>query len=296
MSKPVATDEQLSEFFKEKEALGNELEEKLSATNKTSLMIAYERSLEANQENPLFVDPYAAVLAGTAGKNFSEAMAGSAVNWGLADWPDFHRTWTAVRTAFIDKWLIEETAVHPNNPFQFVNLGAGVDTRSYRMDCLKNDKVTVWEVDLEAVNAVKTEVLKKLNIQPVCSTHVVNADLATNELPKKLAETNHNPELPTHWLLEGLIMYLPLEKQHDLLQQVIELSASGSTAVINFAETDIEPHRDNCMTAALLVPKFEERGWSITIHRYGDPTLNFGRFPKDKDPLLTFSFAVCRKK
>ena len=123
-----------------------QLEEALSQTGVTALMVAYERALETEREDALFKDPLAKQLAGeSAGEQMSQKMELHAPAFGFADWPQYHKQWTVCRTAFIDNWFKQN--VEPG--IQVVNLGAGVDTRPFRLPCLK-DVSCVFEVDRTA--------------------------------------------------------------------------------------------------------------------------------------------------
>ena len=46
--------------------------------------------------------------------------------------------------------------------------------------------------------------------------------------PAALKGAGFDPALPTAWLAEGLLMYLPAEAQDRLFEQITELSAPGS--------------------------------------------------------------------
>lgn len=277
--------------------LGDEDEQALSNINKTSLMIAYERYLESKNETPLFIDPYAETLAGKAGKQFSEEMAANSNLMGFGEWKDFHRTWTVIRTCFIDSWITKTCNNLDNEQvFQFVNLGAGVDTRTFRLDCLKEQKCISWEVDLPKVNELKESIFKKLELKSYCERYSVDSDLSKDTLEDDLKKYNFDPAKPSFWLLEGLLMYLPLPLQSELLKKISSLSASSSVAVINFAQCDYEGYADKYMDDVLLKSNLNEDLWDITIHRYGDDTLNYGRFPEGQNTAKLFSFAVCRRK
>ena len=62
----------------------------------------------------------------------SELFGGGSAHFGLPDWPDFHRSWTAVRTRFIDD-QIQKYADGSGRYQQLVNLGAGTSGRSFKM-------------------------------------------------------------------------------------------------------------------------------------------------------------------
>ena len=72
-------------------------------TNDSAMMIAYERFLESKREkDALFLDPFAEKMASTKGESLSDAFGQYKNHFGFDDWPEFHKTWTAVRTKFID--------------------------------------------------------------------------------------------------------------------------------------------------------------------------------------------------
>ena len=67
-------------------------------------------------------------MAGPKGAMLSEMFGGGSAHFGLPDWPDFHRTWTAVRTRFIDD-QIQKYAESSGCYQQLVNLGAGTSEK-----------------------------------------------------------------------------------------------------------------------------------------------------------------------
>ena len=74
----------------------------------------------------------------------------------LEGWPEFHKMWTAVRTRFIDDYVTKATAT--GGFAQLVNLGAGMDTRPYRMECYKTFANGCIGVDMATVNAARAKV------------------------------------------------------------------------------------------------------------------------------------------
>jgi len=101
--------------------------------NDSAMMIAFERSLETARPDALFQDPFALAMAGKKGEGLSSTFGTYAAGFGFPEWPEFHKMWTAVRTKFIDDRLKAHAATGEFT--QLVNLGAGVDTRAYRLDC-----------------------------------------------------------------------------------------------------------------------------------------------------------------
>merc|ERR1711908_184221 len=96
----------------------------------------------------LFIDPFAKLFGGQTGKAFSESMA---LKFGdLYGWRDWHRCWMAVRTKAIDDSIMDFAKSIGNAKFQMVNLGAGLDTRAFRLECLASCSVC-FEVDMSEV-------------------------------------------------------------------------------------------------------------------------------------------------
>ena len=114
---------------------GGNQEEFDNFTNDSGKMVAWERHLESIRPDAMFNDPFAKVLAGSNGEKLSAEFGRLGCKaFSMPDWHEFHKVWTAVRTRFIDDHIKNYAKDHK----QMLNLGAGVDTRPYRMDCYKS--------------------------------------------------------------------------------------------------------------------------------------------------------------
>jgi methyltransferase (TIGR00027 family) len=101
-----------------------------------------------------------------------------------------------------------------------VLLGAGLDTRAYRLELPA--RLTVYELDLPEVLAFKESALRTADARPVCARHVVAVDLRT-EWSGALLAAGFDPGLPTVWLAEGLAFYLDAASVDRLLTLAAEL-------------------------------------------------------------------------
>ena len=278
-------------------------------TNDSAMMIAWERHLEGERgPDAFFADPFAEVLAGSKGKDLSEAFgANTAKAFGFEGWPEFHKQWTAVRTKFIDDRVAQAAAT--GRFAQLVNLGAGMDVRPYRLDCYTAFARGAVAVDMATVKAAKATVLKQLLHSPTsqCAVNDVDLDfldeertLAT-ELPKVAGFDATSPSL---FIAEGLIMYLGPKGKLKLLNDISAVAAPGSVFVLQFmdaSESETAKNTPGAVEAALSVEEatreLSAHGWvDFEFRKFGDEALNFGRFPTDRfKPSASFSFCVCTK-
>ena len=101
------------------------------------MMIAYERALETRRgATALFQDPFASVLAGNQGEKLSSDFGNNCKVFGVEGWPEFHKTWTAVRTKFIDDHI--RRCASTGQIKQLVNLGGEFweGSRGYEVGCV----------------------------------------------------------------------------------------------------------------------------------------------------------------
>lgn len=116
---------------------------------------------------------------------------------------------------------------------QLVILGAGYDTRAYRIEGLKR-KVRVFEVDHPDTQSLKVEKIK--NIFGSLPDHVtyVPVDFETENLGERLAAQGYDRSLKTLFLIEGLIMYIPPEAVDETLSFVVKNSCKGSAILFDY--------------------------------------------------------------
>ena len=172
----------------------------------TARMCAASRWEESSRPDCLFDDPLAKKLAG------DEGLAQPMGSWIMTP-----------RTRYADDYLRLHYA---NGCRQLVLLGAGMDSRAFRMGGL--DDLKVFEVDQRTIFDVKEPLVA--NDRPkVAARRVVATDFtARGAWARDLAAAGFDERTPTVWILEGLLMYLSLRDTEDLMRQVGELSAPGS--------------------------------------------------------------------
>jgi methyltransferase (TIGR00027 family) len=119
---------------------------------------------------------------------------------------------------------------------QVVVLGAGFDTRAWRLDALANARVI--ELDLRDTQAVKQRCLDGVAEQAQSVT-LLPADLSRDDLADGLATTGHVPAEPTMWIWEAVAPYLPHAAVAQTVTAVARLSAAGSRLAMTVAHPDL---------------------------------------------------------
>lgn len=138
----------------------------------------------------------------------------------------------AFRMAAVDASVREALA---DGCRQLVVLGAGYDTRAWRMRELAGCHVV--EVDLPETQAIKQRRLSSRT--PVTPVVFAAADLSRDTLVRALADTGHDLEQPTLWLWEAVAPYLPAAAVRETVEAVAALSTPGSHVVMTVARPEL---------------------------------------------------------
>ena len=136
----------------------------------------------------------------------------------------------ASRTTFFDAALDR----HIDDLDQFVVLGAGYDTRAYRLP--KGTRVRCFEVDMPKTQGLKREMLRNAGVDTRRVTFVP-ADLMTDDWLAKLENAGLDPDRPTFFLWEGVTMYLDREAVESTLRTIAG-TACGSVVAFDYLTTD----------------------------------------------------------
>lgn len=192
------------------------------AVERTALLTAALRSAESAREDRLYNDPYAAALVGDAGPallaEIREATFPADVTRSVPSTPDYN----AIRTRFFDDFLQE--AAREEGMTQIVLAPSGVDSRSYRMEWPEH--IRYFELDRPAVQDFKAERMR--GAEPRADLRAVAVDLTADDWETGLIDAGYDPKLPSTWLLEGLLYYLPEQDCRRLLGRVADLCTPGS--------------------------------------------------------------------
>ncbi len=115
---------------------------------------------------------------------------------------------------------------------QLVILGAGYDTRAYRIDGLKH--IRVFEVDHPDTINMKMEKIREIFGSLPGHVTYMSADLEAVKLGRRLEESGYDCSKKTLFVMEGLIYYLPPEAVDEMLAFVVHNSGKGSAILFDY--------------------------------------------------------------
>jgi methyltransferase (TIGR00027 family) len=134
-----------------------------------------------------------------------------------------------IRTRFIEDRL--EHAIL-DGVSQVVILGAGFDTRAYRLtELLKNARV--FEVDQPSTQEYKRRRVRETGIEVPPNLTYVPVDFRHDKLGDVLAAAGYDSSQRTFFIWEGVTMYLPEAAVEETLRWVA-MQAPGSTIIFDF--------------------------------------------------------------
>jgi methyltransferase (TIGR00027 family) len=195
-----------------------------------ALQVAASRAAESAQANPLICDPFAKLLVAGAGPGWARLADGN------LDWLEndeqacrmeiLARDYHAMRTRFFDEHCL---AAMQAGIRQVVILGAGLDSRAYRLNWPPHTEV--YELDQPGVLAYKDAMLDGHDAVPTAHRCAVSADLR-NDWTAAATAAGFDRWQPTAWLAEGVLSYLRAADQESLLDRITALSRHGSMLAI----------------------------------------------------------------
>lgn len=149
-------------------------------------------------------------------------------------------------------------------------VGSGLDSRAYRLEWPAGS--IVFEIDQPEVIEFKDSILTRLGATPATQLCTVGIDLR-QDWPTALRQAGFDPEQPTAWLAEGLMIgYLPCDAQNRMLGQLTALSAPGSQLT-----ADHVPERSRFVASNVqdTVESWKRHGFDLD---FGDLT-----YPREHD-------------
>ena len=195
----------------------------------TAVGAAMMRARESARTGGLFVDPYAAAFVAAAPPIFEDGPDADD-DPAIAALEAAFEEVVAVRTRFFDDFVTSAVA---GGCRQVVILGAGLDTRAFRLDWPSD--VRLFELDRPDVLQFKDRVLAEHAAEARCERVTVAVDLDQAGWPTSATDLGLAAARPTAWVAEGLIPYLANDAAERLLVAVGGLSSPGSHLALDHA-------------------------------------------------------------
>jgi methyltransferase (TIGR00027 family) len=134
------------------------------------------------------------------------------------------------RTRYIDEYL---NKCIDDGLEQLIILGAGYDSRAYRIEKLKG-RVTVFEVDHPATQELKIERVKRM-LDPLPSNVVyVPIDFNKETLPQRMSQSGYDEDKKSLFIWEGVTPLLTAEAVDETLHFVARNSGPGSSIIFSY--------------------------------------------------------------
>jgi methyltransferase (TIGR00027 family) len=228
----------------------------------TAFLVAYCRALESARPDALFHDPLAERLAGEKGRAITAAFPfAPMVRWNVA-----------MRTVIIDEFITSAVARGVDT---VLSLGAGLDTRPYRLDL--PSELSWIEVDYPEMIAFKTERL--VSETPLCRLERIGLDLADVGARRELLARVDSRASRLLVLTEGVILYLD-ESQVGALADELRALDHVHDWVVDYMSKESVAYRERAGRTRLprearfkFAPSdwfgfFASHGWSVREVRY----------------------------
>jgi len=205
----------------------------------TALVVAAWRALHTAGPDPVAADDWARAFVEAAADPYLSGLLDAAPTADTAVFPTLY----GVQTRFFDEFF---TAASAAGIAQAVILGAGLDTRCYRLGW--PDESVVFEVDQPAVLRFKTAVLAERAARPATRRVPIGADLR-GPWAESLLAAGFEPGRPCAWSVEGVLPYLTGADQDALLTALTTLSAAGSRIAIGALGSHFDAEQFAAVTA-----------------------------------------------
>lgn len=235
----------------------------------TAETMALQRAFESRRPegSRLFADPYAEAflrpslrtLAAAGGVFGVRRLAAGLYDAVTGPGP---RPSAIVRTKVIDDALADADAS------QCVLLGAGYDTRAYRLPALVSKRV--FEVDHPLTQEAKRRVVARLDV-PRDHVTYVPVDFEKDDLTEELAKAGFDRTRPTVFVWEGVTNYLTPEAIDGTLGVIHDLGHTGGILIVTYVDA---------RALADPSPFPEARRWVRAVAKAGEPW-TFGLHPDE---------------
>jgi methyltransferase (TIGR00027 family) len=235
----------------------------INQVSDTAFMAAAYRAIETDLPNAMFNDPLAAKLAGEQGRKIIDSLPK----------PAFIGGWTVViRTKIIDEFIQVAIAEGVDT---ILSLGAGLDTRPYRLELLKSVR---W-IEVDYPHVIDLKELRLSGEMPRCRLERVRLDLADVEARRTFLDEVAAQSKKVLVLTEAVTPYLSEDAVASLGADLRSHESIKYWVADYFSPASYEYRRRSGMSQAmknapfLFEPKdyfgfFTQIGWKPKETRY----------------------------
>ena len=253
----------------------------------TAQGVAKQRLIEtiAGADKRVINDPYADSFV--IGSGFIKLMGHKLNVWlskKLA--PGFHEHLIS-RTKFIDE-LIEKSAV--SGIEQYVILGAGYDSRAYRLELPSSMKI--FEVDQPEVSDNK---LAKLPKELPNSENVtyVNIDFSYQSLTTQLIDAGFDQKQSTIFTLEGVSQYITKEAVSSTIKELASLTKdANSIFFMSYVDELLDKNPEACFGKGYTSPEKKANLIKSLSAKVGEPWVSFYSYEEIESLLSQNGYSV----
>lgn len=238
-------------------------DQEVNHVSDTAFWIAYLRAEESKRPDALFHDAFAGKLAGQRGKQITKNMPSTKMT-----------AWVvSLRTCIIDDLITRAAAEGIDT---ILNLGAGLDTRPYRMKNLPSSLKWI-EVDYSSIIDYKAKLLK--DEKPHVQLEQISLDLSNLDERRVMLKTVAEKAKKIFVLTEGVVPYLSNDEV-ALLANDLHSIENISYWLLDYSSPRARKYMQRSKLHEKLknspfkfLPKnwsdfFEKHGWSTKEIRY----------------------------
>ena len=174
------------------------------------------------------------------------------------------------RTRFIDDLIEESTSAGIE---QYVILGAGYDSRAYRLKL--PPKLKIFEVDQPEVQGIKRLKLPK-SISNRKNIIYVSIDFNNQSLKEQLLDAGFDKSKSTIYTLEGVSQYIPKEALSSTLKELATLNANSNSKIfISYVNKLLLEDSKACFGMGYSRPEKAIKFITNGAKKVGEPWISF---------------------
>ncbi|WP_326783420.1 class I SAM-dependent methyltransferase [Streptomyces sp. NBC_00151] len=202
------------------------------AASRTAVLVCQGRAAADGPAAPgRFADPVAVRLLRVAERTPVDEVRSNTPPRGWRE-RTVYESVRACAEVVVPRTVAIDEALRARATGQLVILGAGLDTRAWRLPELA--RTDVWEVDHPASQKDKRARLPVGLSATARSVRFTPVDFAVDDLGVALDAAGHDPSAPTTWLWEGVVPYLTRNEVRATVAALAARTVPGSALVVNY--------------------------------------------------------------